>query len=107
MYGYIEPAFVFRQQVDLVTSRPPYRQYLYRFNAIARCNPRGTPYIGQCSVGMLGGLDPHFRGWLDPLNLTFVVFDLLGTPFFAFFDLLDPLFSDVGRSRRVQILSLC
>ena len=27
----------------------------------------GTPYDGQCRY-MLGGLDPHFRAWLDPLD---------------------------------------
>ena len=25
----------------------------------------GTPYDDQCT--MLGGLDPHFRAWLDPI----------------------------------------
>ena len=29
----------------------------------------GTPYDGQCT--MLGGLDPHFRAWIDPLESIF------------------------------------
>ena len=31
----------------------------------------GTPYDGQCT--MLGGLDPHFRAWLDPLSSPFSI----------------------------------
>ena len=29
----------------------------------------GTPYDDQCT--MLGGLDPHFRAWLDPIGSIF------------------------------------
>ena len=29
----------------------------------------GTPYDDQCT--MLGGIDPHFRAWLDPIGSIF------------------------------------
>ena len=35
----------------------------------ARGGGGGTPYDDQCT--MLGGLDPHFRAWLDPIGSIF------------------------------------
>ena len=62
--------YVFPANVTLVlayyTLLSQYHQITTTQNTIVDPGGGGGTYDGQCT--MLGGLDPHFRAWLDPLD---------------------------------------